>query len=49
LHASGTNGLFVRCKDSVLRLDVIQIPGGKALPACDFLHGRNIAVGTVFN
>jgi methionyl-tRNA formyltransferase len=48
IHASSAHGLFVMCKDSVLRLDVIQIPGGKALSTRDFLNGRSIAVGTVF-
>jgi methionyl-tRNA formyltransferase len=49
LHASSTHGMFICCNRSVLRLDVIQIPGGRAIETRDFLNGRSFAVGTILH
>lgn len=40
-------GLCVACGEGVLRIDILQMPGKKAMPACDFLRGKAIPVGTV--
>ena len=34
-------GLFIACKDSFLRLDIVQAPGAKAVSGLDFLNGRS--------
>ena len=47
LHASSAHGMFVLCQSSVLRLDEIQIPGGRKIPTREFLNGRTFAEGTV--
>lgn len=49
VHASSRHGLFVNCRSGVLRLDVIQLPGGKPVACKDFLNGRTFAIGTGFN
>ena len=47
LHASSAHGMFVLCQSSVLRLDEIQVPGGRKTPTREFLNGRTFAIGTV--
>ena len=47
LHASSAHGMFVLCQSSVLRLDEIQVPGGRKIPTREFLNGRTFAEGTV--
>lgn len=39
---SGKDGLFVKCGDGYLRLTELQLPGGKRLPARDFLRGHSL-------
>lgn len=39
LAANAQEGVLVACGDGVLRLSVLQKPGGKRLPATDFLQG----------
>jgi methionyl-tRNA formyltransferase len=39
LAADGQNGVLVVCGDGVLRLTELQKPGGKRLPASEFLKG----------
>jgi methionyl-tRNA formyltransferase len=46
--ASNENGIVVACGDNALRLTQLQKPGGKRLPARDFLHGFPVAVGSRF-
>ena len=43
------DGVCVAAGDGVLRLTELQRPGGKRLPAAQFLLGTPLAVGTVFN
>ena len=39
LAANAQDGVLVACMDGVVRLTVLQKPGGKRLPAADFLQG----------
>jgi methionyl-tRNA formyltransferase len=45
--AAGDAGVVVACGNGVLCLEVLQAPGGKRLPAADFLRGHSLQVGTV--
>ena len=45
--AADDHGVVVACGDGALRLEVLQAPGGKRLPAADFLRGHPLTVGTV--
>ena len=45
--ASGEDGVVVACGEGALCLEVLQAPGGKRLPAADFLRGHPIPVGTL--
>lgn len=42
------NGIVVACGKGALRLEVLQRPGGKALPAAQFLQGFPLQVGDHF-
>ena len=46
VHASG---VLVACGEGVLRLTLLQRPGGKRLAVADFLRGFSLAPGMVFN
>jgi methionyl-tRNA formyltransferase len=48
LFAVGEHGIEVACGRGSLRLTELQRPGGKRLPAREFLQGRTIAPGMVF-
>ncbi len=41
-------GITVACGDGALQLTLLQKPGGKRLPAADFLHGFPVAPGVRF-
>jgi methionyl-tRNA formyltransferase len=45
--AADDAGVVVACGDGALCLEVLQAPGGKRLPAADFLRGHPLPVGTV--
>ncbi len=45
LAANTQDGVLVACGESVLRLDVLQKPGGKRLPASEFLQGFSMENG----
>jgi methionyl-tRNA formyltransferase len=45
--AAGDAGVVVACGNGALCLEVLQAPGGKRLPAADFLRGHSLPVGTV--
>lgn len=42
LFTIGKDDLYVKCKDGLLRLLELQLPGGKRLTAKDFLRGHNL-------
>lgn len=44
----GAEGLLIGTAAGLLRVRRLQKPGGKMLPAADFLRGSPVAVGTVF-
>lgn len=39
-------GVVMACGEGALRLEVLQAPGGKRLPAAEFLRGHPLPVGT---
>ncbi len=43
--AAGSEGIDIACGQGVLRLRELQRPGGKRLPAADFLRGQALAPG----
>jgi len=47
--AVGADGIVVATGDEALQLTELQKPGGRRLPAADFLRGCPIAVGQRFN
>lgn len=47
-NSSVKNGVYVRCGSGVLKLGLIQLPGGKVLEATQILNGRKIKVGDIF-
>ena len=46
LVADGKQGFLIQCGSGALRVDVLQAPGGKAMPAKDYLRGHAIEPGT---
>lgn len=46
--AAGKDGIVVACGKGALNLEVLQRPGGKALPAAQFLQGFPLQVGDRF-
>ena len=47
--AAGSDGIVVACGEGALRLTELQNPGGKRLPAADFLRGFPVRAGTRFS
>ena len=45
--AADAAGVVVACGEGALRLEVLQAPGGKRLPAAEFLRGHSLPVGTL--
>ena len=45
--AADDAGVVVACGNGALCLEILQAPGGKRLPAADFLRGHPLPVGTV--
>ena len=43
--AVGDDGVVIACGEGALRVTELQKPGGKRLPAADFLHGHPLVVG----
>lgn len=41
---AGKGDFHVPCKDGFVTLEIIQLPGGKILPAKDYINGRKIRV-----
>jgi len=48
LSASAHDGIIVACGTDSVQLTELQKPGGKRLPAAEFLQGFPLAVGTMF-
>ncbi len=46
LEADAKKGLLIACGTGSVRVTEVQAPGGKAMPATDFLRGHEISVGT---
>lgn len=44
--AADDSGVVMACGDGALRLEVLQAPGGKRLPAAEFLRGHPLTVGS---
>ena len=49
VFADVKNGLVVQAKDGLIRLSDIQLEGAKRMSDVDFLRGRKIEIGCVFN
>lgn len=47
LKADDANGLIVSCGQGALRIEELQVPGGRRMRDLDFLRGRSIVPGTV--
>ena len=45
--SADASGVVVACGEGALRLEILQAPGGKRLPASDFLRGHSLPAGTV--
>ncbi len=45
--ASSKKGVFVMCKNSLLRLDEIQLQGGKKMSGKDFANGNKLKIGDI--
>lgn len=45
--AADAAGVIVACGEGALRLEMLQAPGGKRLPAGDFLRGHPLPVGSL--
>jgi len=43
--AVGDDGVVIACEEGALRVTELQKPGGKRLPAADFLHGHPLVAG----
>ncbi len=41
-------GVFVRCASGILKLGLVQLPGGKVMEATQLLNGRKIKIGDMF-
>ena len=48
IKANAKDGLLVACKNSILRLNTIQLEGSKKMSDCDFLKGRKFDIGYIF-
>lgn len=46
--SSSKNGVFVRCTSGILKLGLVQLPGGKVMEATQLLNGRKLKIGDVF-
>ena len=46
--AAGRDGITVACGSGMLRIEMVQKPGGKKLSAADFLAGINLQPGEYF-
>jgi methionyl-tRNA formyltransferase len=49
LTASAQEGILVACGEGVLKLTELQKPGGKRLPAAEFLQGFPLIPDMQFN
>lgn len=49
LSDSPKKGLIVKCKGGAVKLEEVQIPGGKRVKGSDLLNGRKIAKGQRFD
>ena len=47
--ASDAQGVLVACGSGALRLTTLQKPGGKRLPAREFLQSFPLAIGSGFS
>lgn len=45
--AADATGVIIACGEGALRLEMLQAPGGKRLPAGDFLRGHPLPVGSL--
>lgn len=45
--AADSSGVVMACGEGALRLEVLQAPGGKRLPAGEFLRGHPLVVGSI--
>ncbi len=45
--ASSKKGVFIMCKNSLLRLDEIQLQGGKKMSGKDFANGNKLKIGDI--
>ncbi|MEK6595872.1 MAG: methionyl-tRNA formyltransferase, partial [Pseudomonadota bacterium] len=43
--ATGREGITVACGSGLLRIEMVQKPGGRKLSAADFLAGNNLQPG----
>ena len=46
LFADPKNGLVIACGQGAVEAKIIQVPGGKAINASDYLRGHNITAGS---
>lgn len=46
--SSSKNGVFIRCASGILKLGLVQLPGGKVMEATQLLNGRKFKIGDVF-
>jgi len=49
ISANAQDGVLIACGEGVLRVTELQKPGGKRLPAADFLKGFPLEPGSTFN
>jgi methionyl-tRNA formyltransferase len=47
--SAGRDGITVNADKGAVKISELQAPGGKRLPAADFIKGRGIEAGKVFN
>ena len=48
LTDSPKKGLIVRCRDGAIKILELQASGGKRMKGSDFLNGRKVTKGDVF-
>jgi methionyl-tRNA formyltransferase len=48
LSDKAKRGLLVKCADGALKITEIQAPGGKRVSGSEFLNGRKVQKGQVF-